>query len=186
MKKKLDQPNKYSAIFKARLFRNGNIFNLELEDGTIVYTYVDQNLFNYLNKAEIDLNNWYTWRGQYVTEQDKSDPNIDILKVVKLVALETNKKAQKYFSLVCYPFQIQNTQISKYGRQYNFILANMFKEGDKESIKLCYTELTNPDIEYTEQGHPYLISTKNDRRPIRVTCYQKGMNLVIKNIELLY
>lgn len=187
MKKKLDSPNKFNVLFKARLFKNNNVYNLELEDGTIVYTYIEQKLFNYLNKAEIDLNNWYTWRGQYTTEQDKFDPNIDILKVVKLVALETSKQPQKYFSFVGYTFQIQDTQINKYKREYNFLLVNLFnKDGDKESIKLCYKQLDNPDIEYTEQGHPYLISTRTDRKPIRFTCYQKGMNLIIKNIELLY
>ena len=86
MKKKLDQPNKFNALFKAKLFRNGNVFNLELEDGTIVYTYIDQKLFNYLNKAEVDLDKFHTWRGQYVTEQDRNDQNIDILKVSNLVS----------------------------------------------------------------------------------------------------
>lgn len=187
MKKKLDQQNKFNALFKAKLFRNGNVYNLELEDGTIVYTYIEQKLFNYLNKAEIDLNNWYTWRGQYVTEQDRNDQNVDILKVIKLVALETGKQPQKYFSFVGHCFQIQDNQISKYKREYNFLLVNLFnKDGDKESIKLCYKKLDNEDLELTEQGHPYLISTRNDRKPVRFTCYQKGMNLIIKEIELLY
>ena len=186
MKKRLQSPNKFNALFKGRLFKNNNIYNLELEDGTIVYTYVDQNLYNYLYRSNVDLDKWYTWRGQYTTSQHPDNPNIDILKVVKLVALETNKQPQKYFSFVGYTFQIQDNQITKYNRNYNFLLVNLFKDGDKESIKLCYKELKHPDLEYTEQGHPYLISTKSDRKPVRFKCYQEGMNIVIKEIELLY
>lgn len=186
MKKKLDEPNKYTATFKAKLFRKGSIFNLELEDGTIVYTYINQKLYNYLNRIDLDLDQFYTWRGQYTTEQNKFNPNEDILKVITLDALVTDKKPEKYFTLIGHCFQIQDTQIEKYRRDYNFLLVNMYRGEDKESIKLCYKKLDNPNLEYTEQGHPYLISTRNDRKPVKFTCYQSGMNLVIKEIELLY
>jgi hypothetical protein len=186
MRKRLQSPNKFNAIFKAKLIRKDNIFNLQLEDGTVVYTYLEDKLFKYINRIDLDLDQWYTWRGQYTTSQHPDDENIDVLKVIKLVALENNKKPYKYFDIFGHCFQIQDTQIQKYNKRYNFLLVNLFKDGDKESIKLCYKKLDNPNLEYTEQGHPYLISTKNDRKPVRFTCYQSGNNIVIKEIELLY
>jgi len=188
MKKKLQSVNKFNAYFKAKLVKVDNIYNLELDDGLQIYTYVNQSLLNYLYKAKIDLDKFYTWKGQYVTSQDVKAPNVDVLKVITLVSLE-DKPAQEYFSLVCYPFQIQNTQIAKYDKKYNFILANMYNSQDKESIKLCYTELTAENVEgleFTEQGHPYLISKKDNRKPIKVTCFRDGFNIVIKEMQLLY
>lgn len=197
MKKTLLSHNKWNATFKARLIKVNNIYNLELEDKLFVYTYVDQQLLNYLYKNNIDLDKWYTWKGQYTTSQHPTDPNLDVLKVIKLSALERDKEPQQYFSFIVHPFQIQNTQISKFDKKYNFILANFLKYNERESIKLCYKELSDVEsnndgtvyvkgLQYTEAGHPLLISTRDNKKPIKVTCYRDGLNIVIKELELLY
>ena len=197
MKKLLQSHNKFNALFKARLVKVDNIYNLELDDGLHIYTYVDQNLLNYLYKNKVDLDKFYTWKGQYTTSQHPKDSNIDVLKVVKLTSLEIDKEPQTYFSFVVHPFQIQDTQIDKFDKKYNFILANFLTNTERESIKLCYTKLvnepTNSDteiyvkgLEFTEQGHPLLISTKDNRKPIKVKCFRDKLNIVIKEMELLY
>ena len=196
MKKTLQSFNKFNALFKARLIKVDNIYNLELDDGLIIYTYVDQNLLNYLYRTKVDLDKFYTWKGQYTTSQSPKDSNIDILRVIKLTSLEKDKEPEPYFSFIVHPFQIQDTQITKFEKKYNFILANFLTNGERESIKLCYTklvdEVTNNDneiyvkgLEYTEQGHPLLISTRDNRKPIKVKCFRDKLNIVIKEIELL-